>query len=124
MEALYAQALWNEAQKKDVEAKAIVSNLRKSLKAQGREKMLAGILRELKRLEAQNMKLGPVVEVASKKDEAHALKEAAALKIKVAQVTINPELIQGWRASDSSRLVDSSGKRALIELYQRITSDS
>jgi hypothetical protein len=68
METFYAQALWTASQKKGADAKKIVAQLSSRLKEQGRLKLLPGILRELKRIEARNAKLGSLVEVAHEKD--------------------------------------------------------
>ena len=66
----------------------------------GRTKLLPKILRELKAREArefgQNMKKETVLE--------------------------NPSLISGWRSIENGVLTDTTGKRALLEIYQKVIS--
>jgi F0F1-type ATP synthase delta subunit len=122
METFYAQALWTASQKKGADAKKIVAQLSSRLKEQGRLKLLPGILRELKRIEARNAKLGSLVEVAHEKDSTQALKAAASYGIHADKVHVNASLIKGWRASANGKLVDVSAKRELIDLYRKITT--
>jgi hypothetical protein len=70
------------------------------LKATGRMKLLPQVLRELKEAEqrVKHLKRG---------------KETAAE---------NPSLISGWRSIEDGVLTDTTGKRALIEIYKKITS--
>jgi hypothetical protein len=69
------------------------------LKRTGRLKLLPRVLRELKVLEARELRLSQKKETA--KD--------------------NPSLISGWRTLENGILTDHTGKRALIALYQNIT---
>lgn len=69
------------------------------LKRTGRLKLLPKILQELKRDEARKQKTGPRKETAKE----------------------HPELISGWRSIEQGQLIDRTGKRALIEIYQKIT---
>lgn len=85
-------------------------------------KLLPAILRELKVLKAKHKATSPVVEVASENEASTAKKEAALAGIEVAEVTINPNLISGWRAMSGGTLIDRSGKRALSDLYRKIIS--
>ncbi|HYE23211.1 MAG TPA: F0F1 ATP synthase subunit delta [Candidatus Paceibacterota bacterium] len=121
MEKTYAQALNNALQngKKEDE---LVSWLLTHLKAEGRTKLLPAIVRELKALQARTKTLGATVEVALEADKATALTEARAEGIDATEVTVNPNLISGWRAREGGRLIDRSGKRALVDIYRRITS--
>jgi F0F1-type ATP synthase delta subunit len=118
----YAQVLWNASQKEGADPKQLVAHLAKHLESQGRIKLLPGILRSFQRLAERNTKLSTSVEVAHASESEKALKEAAAHGIHVEQVTVNPSLIKGWRASGNGKLVDASAKRSLIELYRSITT--
>lgn len=120
MQKLYAHVLYTEAQKKGADARALVARLSKHLKETGREKLWPSILRELTKIEQQQAKLTPMVEVAHEKDSAHALKEAAAHGIQAQEAVVNKTLVTGWRATQGGKLVDRSGKSALVALYQRI----
>ena len=68
------------------------------LKRTGRMKLLPRILRELRRREARAAKLAPRRETAAE----------------------NPSLISGWRSLEYGLLIDQTGKRALLDIYQRI----
>jgi F0F1-type ATP synthase delta subunit len=100
----------------------LVRNLVAHLGASGRMKLLPGILRELRALEARQEKLAPSVEAASEGEKSAALAAASAAGISAASASVNPSLIRGWRARSGSALVDRSAKQALVDLYQRITN--
>jgi F0F1-type ATP synthase delta subunit len=117
----YAEAIVHAAHAEKPNAKELVANLKKHLEEQGRLKLLPHILRELRRIEAQEAKLAPMVEVAHQKDGLHALKKAAEEHgIHAAKVHVNHTLVQGWRASGNGKLVDASAKRQLIDLYKKV----
>ncbi len=121
MEKEYAQAL-AESITQGADEKVLADGLIKHLKAEGRSKLLPGILRELKRLDERAQKLAPSVEVASESESKEALREAAEAGITAPHATVNPSLIRGWRARAGGTLIDRSAKRALVDLYQRITN--
>lgn len=121
MEKEYALALSRQL-KAGIDEKKLVDGLVAHLKAEGRMKLLPGILRELKALEARQRTLAPSLEVASEAEKASALAAAKALGIETDHVSVNPTLIRGWRGRSGSRLVDRSAKQALVDLYQRITN--
>ncbi len=70
------------------------------LRATGRMKLLPQVLRELKISIAREQKLAPKTETAKQ----------------------NPSLISGSRTLANGTLEDTTGKQALLEIYQRITS--
>jgi hypothetical protein len=80
--------------------KVAFDTLKAHLERTGRVKMLPKILRELKQREAR--------EIAQnvKKETAHE----------------NPSLISGWRSIENGVLTDTTGKRALLEIYQKVIS--
>lgn len=122
MPEVYAQALYTEAHKEGADAKSLVENLAKHLKATGREKLLPSILRHLQRIEQKHAKLLPTVEVAHERDAEKALKEAGQHGIHASRAHVNHQLISGWRATEKGRLVDHSSKNALITLYRKIVT--
>ena len=122
MDTLYAKAIDNLAHRDGADAKKLAADLTKHLAATGRTKLLPGILRELKVLEARRAKLQPTVEVASEKDAHAALAAAKAEGIVAANAEVNPSLIRGWRARAGGTLVDRSAKKGLIELYRNVTN--
>lgn len=101
---------------------AAVTKLILHLKSAGRMKMLPEIARELRKVAARRHALRPTVEVAHKKEEAAALRAAAALGIMAKHASVNTSLIHGWRARSHGRLVDHSAKRALLHIYQNVTA--
>ncbi|MEK7080168.1 MAG: hypothetical protein AAB901_02665 [Patescibacteria group bacterium] len=122
MEATYADAL-RSALKKGIDEQKLVDGLVAHLKAEGRMKLLPGILRSLKQKSAGDARLAPSLEVAKESDKAEAVSAAKALGIDAPKVTVNTDLISGWRARSGSTLVDRSGKKALIELYRNIITN-
>lgn len=121
MDKEYALALARSIEDGTDEAK-LVAGLVAHLKSEGRMKLLPGILRELKVLDARNEKTAPILEVASEAESAGALASAHAMGIETSKTVVNPSLIKGWRAREGSVLVDRSAKQALVDLYQMITN--
>lgn len=122
MEKTYAQALHSLLAKEGAKEKEIFDQFIAHLKAKGRMKLLPGIKRELEKAAMQNRSSEAQVEVAHAGESAGALAEAAKLGITAAHAHVNPSLIRGWRARQGSTLIDRSGKRALVDLYRRITA--
>lgn len=117
MEALYAtvvEKLHKEGQTN------VVESLVAHLKRHGRLKLLPRILTKLKAHASRSQLDTPVLEVAREQDTASALKAAQSEGLTVADTIVNPTLIRGWRVRSRSALVDRSGKRGLIDLYQNI----
>ena len=121
MDKEYALALARSIQDGTDEEK-LVAGLVAHLKSEGRMKLLPGILRELKALDARNAKSGSVIEVASEGEVAGALESAKAAGIDVVDTMVNPSLIKGWRVRSNGTLTDRSAKQALVDLYQKITN--
>ncbi|MFM2330497.1 MAG: hypothetical protein RLZZ26_4 [Candidatus Parcubacteria bacterium] len=71
-----------------------VAHLRKT----GRLKLLPQVLRELREESARVKRLGAKKETAKE----------------------NPSLISGWRSIENGVLTDTTGKRALIDIYKNI----
>ena len=118
----YAQALRTAAQKDGADAHAIVEHLVRSLTSQGRIKLLPAIMQALKRSEAREAKLAPIIEISAERERAAALKAAASHGIDAQQVRVRPDLIRGWRASAHGTLLDATAKRDLVELYRKVTT--
>lgn len=123
MEREYAQAVFDLSRAPGAKAAALAERLVKHLEATGRQKLLPRILRELKRIDAQAQSFGEVLEAASEREKAAAEKEAGALGI-TAKAQVNEELVSGWRARSGSRVIDRSGKRALLDLYRQILANA
>lgn len=123
MEKQYAQALFDLAQKPGASADELVKKLVAHLKATGREKLLPRIGRELHRIEMRAESFGESLEVATAHEKAAAEKEAKELGI-TAKAEVNETLVSGWRGRIGSRIIDRSGKRALLDLYRQIATNA
>lgn len=120
MKTDYARTLAAIADAKgEKEAARAVAQLVTHLKSRGRMKLLTRILAELKTIAARRDALAPRVEVARAGDGPEATRRAQSFSINAARAVVNDSLITGWRARSAGLLVDRSGKRALIEIYQR-----
>lgn len=122
MHADYAQAVLLARTREGASDESVVTGLIRNLKETGRMKLLSGILRELKRLEARAAKTAPTLELASEKDRTAAEAVLAAAGVTPRETIVNPSLIRGWRARANGVLMDRSAKRALIDIYQKITN--
>ena len=120
MEKEYALVLSKQLEN-GMDEEKLVAGLVGHLKAEGRMKLLPGIVRELKNLHARTSALLPTIEIASESEKAAALSAAKAEGIASPEVRVNPSLIRGWRLRSKDTLVDRSAKQALVDLYQRIT---
>ena len=122
MEKEYAHAVATMSRREGADEAAIVSGLMRELRLSGRSKMLPGILRELRTLEAREQRLAPVLEVATSRDEAAGREAMKKEGIEIEKVVVNPSLIQGWRVRANGLLWDQSAKRALTDIYKKITN--
>ena len=101
---------------------AAITKLIMHLKSAGRMKMLPAIAHELRKVASRRHALRPYVEVAHRKEEDSALRAAAAAGIIARHASVNHSLIHGWRARAGGKLIDHSAKRALLHIYQNVTS--
>ncbi len=101
---------------------AAVTKLIVHLKSAGRMKMLSQIVRELRKVAARRHALRAKVEVAHLKDADEALSLATSFGMVAKHAIVNPSIISGWRAQKGDMLIDRSAKRALIHIYQQVTS--
>lgn len=119
MSEMYAKVIQNLITK-GVSESDVMKNLMAHLERKGRVKLLPSILRDLKVVQARAVVTGATVEVATEADAKHALASAQAEGITAEKAQVNPLLLSGWRAREGGKLVDRSGKRALVDLYARI----
>jgi|CXWL01.1.fsa_nt_gi F0F1-type ATP synthase delta subunit len=118
----YTRLLEATAELEDkVASDAAVTKLILHLKSAGRMKMLPQIARELRKVATRRHALRPRVEVAHEKEATRALHAATAVGITAKHVSVNSDLIYGWRATSGDKLVDHSAKRALLHIYQQVT---
>ena len=128
MEQSYAQALWKLVEGGMVPAKAVRA-LHDTLKAHGREALLSRIASAFTRIAEREAKRSDVVlTVAREKDERHAHKEIKEVLARMGteskdlKTQIDDTLIGGWRLEGRETLTDVSYKKALLDLYTRVTS--
>lgn len=122
MEKEYAQAVAAMSCQEGRDEGALVDGLVRHLKQSGRMKLLPGILRELKREQNRTEKLAPVLEVARESDKAAGVALLQKEGVSASNVVVNPSLIRGWRARANGLLWDHSAKRALTDIYKKITN--
>lgn len=128
MEQAYAQVLWKMVEGGMTPAKAAHA-LRDTLKAHGREQLLPRIARAFARIaEREAKKTDVVLSVAREKDERRAHKEIKEMlsrmgvETKALKTQVDDTLIGGWRLEGRETLTDVSYKKALLDLYARVTS--
>lgn len=117
----YAIAVHQARMREGATDESVVAGLVRHLKETGRMKLLPGIVRELKKLEARAEKHAAILEVASERETSAAeaaLKEAG---ITPQHTIVNTSLIRGWRVRAHGTLIDRSAKQSLIDIYQNIT---
>lgn len=128
METAYAQALWKMVEGGTSAVKAVHA-LRDTLKLHGREALLPRIASEFARIAQRETKRSDVVlTLAREKDERRAHKEIKetltrmGVEQKDLKTQIDDTLIGGWRLEGRETLTDASYKKALLDLYARVTS--
>lgn len=117
MHKAYAKALDSllvSGMKEEEVFKKLITHLKES----GRMKLLPQLLRELKTEGKRKQAREPMLEVASE-GEVKSAEKTVGMKVKA---IVNPPLIRGWRLTTADTLIDRSGKRALIDLYRKVTS--
>jgi len=113
MEKQYAQALDSLIASGMKEEEAFIK-LVAHLKEKGRLKILPQLLRELETQAKRKQSREPMLEVANEKVKTTS--EAGKAKR-----VVNESLLSGWRLTTADTLIDRSGKRALIDMYRKIT---
>ena len=119
----YAHALYQATEK--VSGRELGSRLKSFadvLARKGHERLLRSIVREY---ENHRLRLERRRTVASHKEEAVAkkhLKEYRQFAEKEVVVSVDPDLIRGFRIEGNDTLFDGSAKRRLITLYRQLIS--
>lgn len=130
MDKAYATALWKIIQG-GVAPKKAVTTLHEALVARGRAGLLPRISKAFARLASRaEMKNSVILKIAREKDRKTALKEAKTLladksiKASEVSVSIDENLIGGWRLEGRELLRDASYKRQLLDIYERVSDAS
>jgi len=127
MEQSYAQALWKMVEGGMTPAKAVRA-LQETLKVHGREALLPRIASAFARIAQRETKRTDVVlTLAREKDERRAHKDIKEMLTRMGvaskdlKTQIDDTLIGGWRLEGRETLTDVSYKKALLDLYVRVT---
>src|SRR3989344_5137079 len=127
METAYAQALWKMVEGGLTPAKAVRA-LEVTLKVHGREALLPRIASAFARIAQRETKRTDVVlTLAREKDERRAHKDIKEMLTRMGvaskdlKTQIDDTLIGGWRLEGRETLTDVSYKKALLDLYVRVT---
>lgn len=122
----YAHALYSSLASASSKEEALerVDELIAVLERNGKRKALPSILRELERLHAQSHAQKPTLVVANEASTATAKVELGThiAKDVHADITVDDNLVGGWRYSDNDTLIDASYKTALLNLYRKVTA--
>ncbi len=118
----YSQAIVRVLEKTNNDNSIVVKKLIENLRSTGRLKLISGIVRELKVIEALEKKKAPFIEIAREEDREFVVTTAKKRNLPKVIATVNPSLIRGWRSCVSGTLVDNSTKQSLIKLYRNITN--
>ena len=136
MEQSYAQALWKMVEDGMTPAKAVRA-LHDTLKAHGREALLSRIASAFTRIAEREAKRSDVVLTVAREKDIHrarleAKKYLEGMDAKSARggsalgrdlkTQVDDTLIGGWRLEGRETLTDASYKKALLDLYTRVTS--
>ncbi len=116
----YAHAV-KKAIKDGLGVSEAVKNLIKVLKNRGALALLPKIALELERIESREGRARSTLSVANDADWSTALKESGANKEGVIK-QIDETLIGGFKFEEDGKLTDTSYKRALLDLYRKITN--
>ena len=127
MEQSYAQALWKMVEGGMTPAKAVRA-LQETLKVHGREALLPRIASAFARIAQRETKRTDVVlTLAREKDERRAHKDIKEMLTRMGvaskdlKTQIDDTLIGGWRLEGRETLTDVSYKKALLDLYVKVT---
>ena len=117
----YARALLDS--EKSGLANGSVKNFISAIKRRGHERLLPQVIVKYERFKSREVKNGVRVRIASECDrvaaEVAATKEASVTN---ADISIDQSLVSGFSVDGFDFRIDKNGRRALLELYNKITS--
>ena len=122
MENAYAQALLRLIDTGHAPADA-VARVKRALESAGRLALFPRIARAVRRLAQKEESGMPRLYIASEATRSSALKEASAASSFQGDVpvVIDEALIGGWRYVEKGRLIDTTYKQQLLDMYHRAT---
>ena|SRR3989344_772139 len=122
----YARALYEtEGTTGTANRAALFGNFVAALKRRGHGKLLPRIEKEYAKLVAQGKKNIVHIRIAREKDRAAAQKSVAALSKKgepAAKTVVDTALVSGFMVSGRDFRFDATGRRALLQLYKKLTA--
>lgn len=122
MEHSYAQALWRLIDAGN-DPKEAVRRIHESLEKSGRVALMPRIARAISRIAERAVRSRPTLTIASETDRNAKVAEART-KLSIPEETIvriDESLVGGWRYEERGRLVDTSYKGQLLDIYNRAT---
>jgi len=122
MEHAYAQALWKLIDSGQ-DPKEAVRRVKEALQKSGRVALMPRIARAISRIVERAERGRPTLTLASESDRSASVGEARS-KLSIPEdvvVRVDESLIGGWRYEERGRLVDTSYKAQLLEMYNRAT---
>lgn len=123
---LYAHALY-KALKDSTDTEVLINNFVEILKSRGHYKLLPEILRVYKVVEEKNGESKPIIFVSKKTDlelfeeKINEYKKEFNISSDV-DVVIDETLVGGFTLRTSDKIIDSSYKKSLLDLYRLITT--
>lgn len=128
MDKAYATALWRIIQD-GVAPKKAVKSVHEALVARGRAGLLPRISKAFARLASRaEMKDSVILKIAKEKDKKTAVKKIKTLladkniKASEVSVSIDENLIGGWRLEGRELLRDASYKKQLLDIYEKVSN--
>jgi F0F1-type ATP synthase delta subunit len=122
MEHAYAQALWKLVDAGH-EPKEAVRRVKEALEKSGRGALLPRVARVVQRIAQLRESGKPTLAVASDAERNASLQDATERLSLTGDVALRVDgsLIGGWRYEERGRLVDTSYKSQLLEIFNRAT---
>ena len=117
---LYAKAL-KEVLSEGFNVDKAIANFIAMLKRRGALRLLPKIALEFESIEKRTEAYKPTLSVARDSDFAKAVNDAGVDKSSVAK-NVDETLIGGYKIEQNGTLVDTSYKRALLDIYRKITN--
>lgn len=125
LEEKYAHGLF-EAQRFGKTPHQILAAARKILDSRGHQKLLPRIFAEYEKLERRAAAAAARVIIAREEDRVSALGKARELFAEGDrfELCVDPRLLSGYVVRGGSFLYDASARRALVELYNKLTTNN
>jgi F0F1-type ATP synthase delta subunit len=118
----YASAIYDSRKKTGLDERAFFLAIEIALKKRHHENLVPQILRAYEKLASKKSSSDALVKIASHEDEKTAVAKARELGVENPEVKIDPLLVRGFSIEGRDFRFDASARRALINLYARLTA--